>query len=196
MEQLSFDDLEAWKPVVGYEGLYEVSSLGRVRSLPRRGGSNRTYGGKILRASWQKACEGKRYLAVGLSREGESVRLRVHKLVAEAFLGPCPPGQGVRHGPAGVADNSVANLCYGTSLENAADTIRDGTRLLGSERYNAKLTEADVIEIRCRHASGDGSYVSLGREYGVDWSLIRGIVKRRRWGHVALWRSAAISRPG
>jgi NUMOD4 motif/HNH endonuclease len=176
---------ERWLPVVGWEGLYEVSSAGLVRSLPRRGGNNRMYGGKLLRASWQKASKGKRYLAVSLSRDGNAVRLRIHKLVAEAFLGPCPPGREVRHGPNGVADNSVLNLCYGTHAENATDTIRDGNTVAGSKNHHAKLTEADVVEIRRRHASGEAGYRALGREYGVDFTAIRFVIKRKKWKHVA-----------
>src|SRR5260221_193401 len=75
---------ERWLPVVGYEGLYEVSDLGRVRSLLRKGGNNRWYGGDIKRSSLDQAG----YLYVSLSRGGKGSRKRIHQLVAEAFIGP------------------------------------------------------------------------------------------------------------
>lgn len=172
---------ERWLPVVDWEDLYEVSSAARVRSLPRRGGRNRTYGGGILAPH----AGDNGYLWVRLFRGGRGVSKRIHKLVADAFLGPCPPGCEVLHGPNGILDNSVTNLSYGTPVENAADQLRDGTRILGVKMHSAKLTEADVIEIRRRHANGEAGYRALGREYGVDQGQIRLIVKRKNWKHVA-----------
>jgi hypothetical protein len=184
MEQLSFDDLEVWKPVVGWEGLYEVSSLGRVQSLPRRGGNNRVYGGRLLRPHPGHEVNGKSYLEVGLCRGAKCVNKRVHKLVAEAFLGPCLPGQEVRHGPAGHHDNRVLNLCYGTHAENIADRARDGTFHLGSGAYNAKLDEIKVAEIRRRYANGETNCGALARNYGVARASIRHVVQRASWKHV------------
>ena len=71
---------EIWKPVVGYEGLYEVSNLGRVKSLPRNGTSR---GGRFLKQS--KAGKNKKYLNVGL-RNGSLKTHLVHIIVAKAFL--------------------------------------------------------------------------------------------------------------
>lgn len=176
---------ERWLPVVGYEGYYEVSDLGRVRSLTRSGsggrGRKRMFQGRVL-TSRLKSSE--TYLTVTLSRDGRHVDKRVHKLVTEAFFGPCP-GREVCHGPNGAFDNSVSNLSYGTRAKNMADMLRDGTRVLGTRMYSAKLTEADVIEIRRRHMAGEAGYRVLAREYGVDQGQIRLIVKRKNWKHVA-----------
>lgn len=113
---------EIWKDVVGYEGKYQVSSLGRVRSLPRvvkHPTGVCKLKGRILKNFYSDFG----YSQVGL--EGKTVN--VHKLVADAFLGPRGVGVEVRHGANGIDDNSVDNLSYGTRQQNALDQRRDGT---------------------------------------------------------------------
>lgn len=108
---------ESWRAVVGLEGLYEVSDAGRVRNLRtlRRGG--------VMKLS--VGTDG--YLAVGLTRDGRQTTYRVHKLVAAAFIGPCPEGQEVRHWDGDRANAALSNLLYGTRAENIADQRRHGT---------------------------------------------------------------------
>lgn len=120
---LPFDAPERWVPVPGYEGLYEISDLARVRSLRREGGRNQTYGGRLLKWS---AGRGGRY-TVGLSRGGHGKNFPVHSLVAAAFLGPCPEGLGVLHGYGDCTNNVLSNLRYGTQSENLYDAVRHGT---------------------------------------------------------------------
>ena len=112
---------EIWLPVVGWEGFYEVSDLGRVLSLPRRT-SKGLKGGGILKGS--RADSG--HIAVMLSRHGNIRRRMVHQLVAEAFIGPRPPGYETRHLNDVPDDNRLVNLTYGTSADNKADAIRNG----------------------------------------------------------------------
>ncbi len=107
---------ERWLSVIDYEGLYLVSDLGRVRSLPRN-----TTSGRILK---QHADDVGR-LDVKLSKNGVEKTRRVHQLVAEAFIGPCPPGQEVRHLDDDPSNNCLANLAYGTSKQNKADMLRN-----------------------------------------------------------------------
>lgn len=115
--------LERWLPVVGWEGLYEVSELGRVRSLPRKGGNNRTYGGSILTQTPIKGG----YLEVTLSRNNQSRPAKVHVIVARAFLGPRPEDLEVRHLDGNPANEWLSNLIYGTRSENILDQVRHGT---------------------------------------------------------------------
>lgn len=109
---------EIWKPILGAEGRYEVSSLGRVRSLPRE----KTPGG-ILKAHSNR----KGYQQVTISRNGKGRTKRVHVLVAQAFHGPRPfDGAHVRHLNGNPADNRAENLRWGTASENNRDTIEHG----------------------------------------------------------------------
>lgn len=119
--------MEKWRDVVGYSGYYQVSDLGRVRSVDRvvrdKRGGPRKLKGRFLRPRPDKSG----HLAVVLCNEGNQRTIYVHRVVAAAWIGPCPDGQQVKHGPNGVADNSVANLCYGTRSEDGLDKRRDGT---------------------------------------------------------------------
>lgn len=119
---------EIWRPVVGREGWYEVSNLGRVRSLDRvvpilsRRGSVRSclYRGRLL-----KSCPDKRSGHLHISLGAGSVR-KVHHLVLEAFVGPCPPGMQCLHGDGDPTNNALANIKWGTASENMLDRVRHG----------------------------------------------------------------------
>ena len=116
-------DAEEWRPVAGYEGIYEVSSRGRVRSLPRvdsRGRRNRgRYLAVINHPSGHKQ--------VKLSREGTSKPGKLHRIVLIAFMGPPPPGCEVLHGDGDPGNNALSNLRWGTRSENLRDAVRHGT---------------------------------------------------------------------
>ena len=133
--------MEEWKPVVGYEGLYEVSSLGRVRRLDtvvemplsRRhpDGWARIVRGGVLRPGGNARTP---YLSVALCREGRQKTFGVHNLVCEAFHGPKPfPKAEVRHLDGEGANNVLDNLCWGTHSENVRDTIRHGRNVNGNK---------------------------------------------------------------
>jgi hypothetical protein len=178
------DQVEHWLPVVGWETLYEVSDLGRVRSLPRRGlRRDRVYGGKILRPS----LDTRGYFTVGLCEGGRGRTRCIHLLVTEAFIGPRPDGQEVRHGPNGKLDNRVSQLCYGTHKENLADRLRDGTPNRGERHGEAKLTWDAVAEIRRQWAAGPTSgsrrtlRIQLGEEFGVSAGNIWLVVTGKAW---------------
>ena len=113
---------EVWHPVVGYEGSYEVSNLGRVKSLermvPQRWGMYRKCPEKILR---QKTARG--YFQVRLTGK----TFNVHVLVAAAFIGPRPKGMVICHGRLGMQVNTPENLRYDTQLENMRDVKRHQT---------------------------------------------------------------------
>ena len=170
---------EVWQPVVGYEGLYEVSDLGRIRSLERWGPSRhgeatRLYSGKVL----QQSLNGRGYLHVSLCRGGARSNGTIHRLVTRAFLGPVPEGMIVLHGPGGKTDNRLVNLSYGTSLQNLRDDkIRDGTMQRGERHGRSKLTTEAVRMIRSSCKSG----AELARELGVTDTTIYNVMHGRTW---------------
>ena len=168
------DEPERWLPIRGYEGFYEVSDLGRVRSVLHQTAKG-PRGGRVLRPL---DCHG--YAQVSLSRYGVVRKRQVHKLVAEAFLGPCPIGQEVCHGPAGKGDNRATELRYDTHVENHHDRIRDRTTSRGEKQGAAKLTWGAVTEIRRRAATGE-TQRELATEFGVCFQNIHLIVARKTW---------------
>lgn len=116
---------QTWLPVPGYEGLYEVSDHGNVRSVPRVVTSPRCvrlYAGTLLRTSTSP----RGYAQVRLSEGGKSRSRTVHALVLEAFAGPRPDGLVACHADDNKADNSLANLRWDTHSANAADRVRNG----------------------------------------------------------------------
>jgi NUMOD4 motif/HNH endonuclease len=162
---------ERWLPVAGYEGLYEVSDLGRVRNRH----------GRILKPL--KTQRGYLSVKLPITRGGPVRRYMIHRLVGEAFLGPLPSGMQTRHGPGGKRDNRLVNLSYGTPIENQSDRVRDGTRHRGSAITMAKLTEAVVIECRRRYAAGEFQDV-LAREFGVSQQTLSKAIRGVTWRHV------------
>lgn len=121
---------EEWRPVLGFEGAYEVSSIGRVRSLDRI--VERDYHGAFrirgrMLKSWLSP-EG--YPRVNLSVNGNRRCYQVHVLVCEAWHGPRPEGMFARHLDDVPAHISPDNLAWGTPLQNARDAIRNGKNAL------------------------------------------------------------------
>lgn len=172
------DPTEHWLPVPGYEGLYEVSDLGRVRSLPRRPG---TPGNLILKPTVNNTG----YHCVGPSLNGKQRVIHIHVLVLAAFEGPCPAGMEVLHGPGGRLDNRLVNLSYGTrSQNNGPDRVRDGTAIRGEQVKTRKLTDAIVAECRRRHAGGE-TRSALAREFGVSWITMNRAITGMYWAHVS-----------
>lgn len=113
--------VERWKDIPGYSGRYQASSLGRVRSLPRQTGNYKA--GRILKLTTAKSG----HMKVSLG-ECHNKQL-VHRLVMLAFCGPCPDGQEVLHKDHIPSNNRLANLKYGTYLENLMADYEVGTRI-------------------------------------------------------------------
>lgn len=114
---------ETWKPVVGYEGAYEVSDLGNVRSLARMDRRGRRVKARTLASG----IAGNGYLLVSLWRDGRGESRMVHQLVAAAFLGPRPEGMDICHADGNRTNPAAANLRYDTRAANLADARAHGT---------------------------------------------------------------------
>jgi hypothetical protein len=177
--------IETWKAIPGFEGMYEVSDQGRVRGLDRtvkvvqrlRNGktavTSRYYRGQMLRPG--KASHG--YFTVSLS----GTSYCVHDLVLSAFVGPRPEGQVCRHLDGSRTNNVIGNLCWGTQVENTADTDAHGRYLRGSQRAEAKLTEDAAREIRRLRYRVSQSV--LAQRFGVSPAAVQAVHDGRTWKH-------------
>lgn len=114
---------EQWAPIPGYEGSYEASDRGRVRSLDRITDRGRKWRGKIMTPYVMD----NGYAIVTLWRAGTQRPQLVHRLVLAAFYGKPKPGQEARHLNGDQADNRLSNLQWGTHSENQFDQVDHGT---------------------------------------------------------------------
>ncbi|WP_439621469.1 HNH endonuclease signature motif containing protein [Gemmata sp.] len=117
-----------------------------------------------------------------LYRAGKRRRVNVHRLILEAFVGPCPLGMETRHLDGDRLNNRLDNLAWGTPAENAADRIRHGTVLWGTRCSSAKLTEAQVREILHLYRTTCPDRPALAARFGVSWSTVNRIVTGATWG--------------
>jgi hypothetical protein len=178
---------ETWKPVVGYEDLYEVSDLGRVRSLDRVIEKQSRWPGVRVTCALQTCVlkatnDTKGYPQVTLSKDGVVAYFRVHQLVLRHFVGEPPEHQEARHMNGVRSDNRLNNLCYGTRKENHADKNRHGTALKGEDLHNAKLTEFGVRVIRRLVGSLTGR--EIANIFGVGPMTISRVKNSGSWTHV------------
>lgn len=129
-------DTEEWRPVVGYEGLYEVSNQGRIRSLSRTlhcGNHVRQHRGRIIKPNPTPPTN---YLSVGLTRDKRRITKRVHLIVLEAFVGPRPaPELDACHNNGIRDDLRAENLRWDTKSANSLDALRDGVHPQGSKTH-------------------------------------------------------------
>jgi hypothetical protein len=171
--------MERWLPVVGYEGLYEVSDRGQVRSLDRdvttRAGVRR-YKGRILRMAPVNG-----YPCVALSLVGKQDTRPVHHLVMEAFAGPRPEGQDIRHLNDIKTDcRWPENLAYGTRKENFADRVVNGIGNRGERHGMAVTTRETVAAIRARVAAGERQ-CDVAAQFGLTRANVWAIVHGKSW---------------
>lgn len=178
---------EEWKDIPGYEGLYQASSQGRIRSLTR---------------GYIGVHEEKRILKPGHNRQGRlqvvlcripegqikgavTKRFQLHLLVLLAFKGPKPEGLNGLHEDGNHLNNCPDNLYYGTQKQNMADKVRHYLEKHGVETVpptNAKISEDDIRFIKM--SKGNVTQKALAECYGVTQAAISHIQNQKTWKHV------------
>lgn len=172
---------EVWKQVPAFPK-YEVSSLGRIRS--DYSGTRR--GGECL-VPWPA---GKGYLQVMLYRDAAPTKVYMHRVVCEAFHGPCPsPDHEAAHWDRCVIHNEAANLRWATRLENEADKVRHDTMTRGERSAHAKITEATARQIVTLLEDGLPARQIADRLAGLSVTL--GIVRQIKGGYSWAWLRGA-----
>jgi len=121
------------------------------------------------------------YSTVTVSYGAMPKTVRRGVLILETLKGPRPEGHVVRHLNGNSSDDSIKNLAWGTQKENMQDAVLHGTTTKGVKNKHAKLSEAEVLEIRRRFNDGE-SGSAIAEDFGVSQSTICDIVARRTWG--------------
>ena len=181
---------EIWKDVKNYEGLYEVSNLGRVKSLfksyirkhPR---SNKyiLYKKKERLLNCTKNAFG--YPKVLLFKDNKSTHLPVHRLVCQSFLENPNNFILVNHLDGNPSNNNVSNLEWCDAFRNCQHAFDVGlNNHKGNKHTLAKLNEDIVKEIRYRAENENLTVKKLSEDYDVDYTTVWSVVKRKTWKHI------------
>lgn len=168
-----------WRDIPGFEGKYQVSVDGQVRSITK--GKNGRKPGLIFGKVSTKG-----YHSVSLRHNDQATHHSVHRLVMLAFVGLCPPGMQVNHIDGNKLNNNLSNLEYvtpGQNIQHAFDThLREGKR--GETHWKAKLTAETVIEMRRLYAAGGILQREIGIMFGVSNKAVSEVITRKNWKHV------------
>lgn len=183
------ESIEKWKPIFGYEGMYEVSNLGRVRSLDRyinidscKGGNQYQKGfispmktifrkGVVLKDRYYN-----NYSSIQLSRKS----YKVHRLVAECFIKNPFNKPHVNHIDNNPRNNKVDNLEWVTRSENIQHAVKQNRMTNGENIWQSKLTENDIKKIR----KSKLPIKELVKIYNVNRRQIYRIKSKIQWKHV------------
>lgn len=163
--------------VAGFDG-YEISSLGRVRCwLPR----NRFAAApSVPRMSALSPLIGG-YVGACLAKSGSKKTMRVHRLVLEAFVGPCPPGMEASHKNGQRNDNRLSNLEWTTHVDNNNMKRSHGTWQAGDNHGASKVTSAHVAVMRYLSAVHGASCTELAEWFGISRTSAHRAATGRTW---------------
>ena len=170
---------EEWRSVVGYEGIYDVSSHGRVRRVVPHG-PNKTTGGIMAHVVGKRG-----YPVVQLWGANKERKIRtVHQLMAESFFGPRPEGFEIDHKDGVKTNNLLPNLEYVSKRENLRRRDALGLGHRGERTGNSVLKDSDISEI-FRLRSEGLSYSQIAAKIGSCPATIFNVVKGKTWTHVS-----------
>lgn len=175
---------ENWKPVLGYERLYEISDLGRLRRIM---GGPGTHLGKF-----NKSAQRSGYAAYYLSSGSKVRTFPAHRLVVEAFYGPIPPNMQINHKNGRKDDNRLENLEVCTPSQNRVHALhvlkvsmpKGNTHIKGTDNPKAKIGESEVRKIRHLYAKGELSQQAIADLFGLFQTTVSRIILRKTWSHI------------
>ena len=166
---------EIWKDILGYEGLYQVSNSGKVKSLS----FNRTNKSRILKNAITRG-----YVHITLFFKNKRKVTRIHRLVGTHFV-PNPENKPeINHKDGDKTNNNDWNLEWVTSYENSIHAIHTGlSSTFGENVHTSKLKSTDIPIIFMRYNQGH-RVVDIAKDYNISDTSIRDIIKRRKWKHI------------
>jgi hypothetical protein len=172
---------EEWKDICYWEGYYQCSNLGRIKSLKRtiirKDGKIKILKERILKPYQNKL----RYFHVVLCKNGKKKTYDIHQLVCTSFHGACPDGEECLHKDNNPANNHADNLCWGTRTENQHDRIANGTDNRGKKNNWHKLNWTQINKIRKMYATGEYTQKKLSVVFCITTQQINCIVNYKTW---------------
>lgn len=174
---------EIWKPIFGYEGLYEISNYGQIKRLNR---DKRCRPFRLIKPL--KKADG--HVCVDLSKNGSSKRRYIHTIVLETFVEARPQGMECRHLDGNPENNKIENLKWGSKSENTRDSVKHGTHWLskniqkGSMCKWAKLNEFKVRVIKKLLIENNLNIKEISEIFRVSNTSIYDILMNRTWKHI------------
>lgn len=180
---LVMSDEEIWKDILGYEGYYQVSNLGRVKALRRKKATrwgNYFWLKETIKSPYPQE-DG--YLQIGLSKDGKKTNFLLHRLVGLAFI-PGDTSLEINHIDFDRKNCRADNLEWETRQGNVEHSYSNGRYSQKAQRgVKTKLSVSDVVAIRT--ARGLITHEELSKKYGVSVGSISCIQRRVYWKHVA-----------
>jgi hypothetical protein len=159
---------ESWRKI---DDCHDISSYGRVRSWVNR----RTRLAHPSIMSVKTKSDGYQWLTL------HKKTTFIHRLVLEAFTGPCPANCESRHLDGNPKNNKISNLAWGTKQENYADRVRHGTSNSGQGNGRSKLTDVQISEIRELYGTGQFRQKDLAKAFQISQMQVSNIVRQVHW---------------
>jgi len=168
---------EIWKDIPDYEGLYQASNYGQIKSLIRK---NRRKEKILIQTD-----DNNGYVGVNLYKNNIPKTFKVHILILETFVGSCPHIMECRHLNGIKTDNRLCNLRWGTRSENTYDKILHGTHVdnRGSRCATSKLNELDILKIR-EMINNKYTCSQIAKIFNVNRRTIQDIKLNKTWRHI------------
>ena len=183
----SNNEIEIWKLIQGYEGLYEVSNIGRVKSFQKNNSNKSKTDFTIINPFIQK----KGYFRISLSKNSCRKKYLIHRLVAQAFI-PNPNNlPQVNHKNNDKSNNKIENLEWMTNLDNTKHAWKNGFKNRdcyprGEKHYLTKLNNEIVKEIKQNYIPYKFGPAKLSEKYKIKKGCIKNIIYGKSWKHVII----------
>jgi hypothetical protein len=187
---MNIQEIEIWKDIIGFEGYYQVSNLGRIKSCSRGTYHPSNKCMHILKEKIMKQSNVRGYLQISFKikdkYENKNSMIKVHRLVAFAFIENCQNKPCVNHINGVKTDNRVENLEWVTYSENSLHAFKTGLKNQNGEKHPSnKLKDSDVIEIKNRIKNGEKD-CDIARLFCVTRGNIYCIKKNKTWTHIII----------
>jgi hypothetical protein len=174
--------MEIWKEIKDYEGLYDISNLGRVKSLAKYVNNSK---GTLNYNKERILCNVKKngYYKIKLCKEGKIKTLLVHRLIAIAFIPNLENKPFINHINGIRDDNRIKNLEWCTPKENSTHAVRIGlSDYKGEKNHKSKLTEDNILEIR--KIGKTKYYKDIAIDFNISPSTVGSILNNKTWKHI------------